>query len=281
MRRQTDDTIVYLEELGLTQYEAKVYLALLSDHPATAYTISRRSGVPHSRVYEVARRLMAKGLVVCSETNPDRFSPLSPSELVDRLAGEHERVITELRQRLDAIPFRSDFDPVWNINDRSDALKKAKEIIGGAERKIYIGVWDEELAELIGELAAAHGRGVQIVFLIYGRSSVDFGRTFYHNTGPLEDVAYVGRSIDIVADSAAAVSGRLGADTTNGAAPTGAETRYLPCQVIWTKNRGLINVIEGYIIHDFYLAEIFGLFHNEIEEAFGSKMVSLREKYRG
>ncbi len=48
MIKPVDDTIVYLEQLGLTQYEAKVYLALLSEHPATAYTISRRSGVPHS-----------------------------------------------------------------------------------------------------------------------------------------------------------------------------------------------------------------------------------------
>jgi sugar-specific transcriptional regulator TrmB len=281
MRRPIDETIVYLEELGLTQYEAKVYVALLSDHPATAYAISRRSGVPHSRVYEVARRLMAKGLVACPETNPDRFSPLSPDELVERLSGEHERVIAELRQRLDAIPFRSDFDPVWNINNRNEVVKKAREIIGGARRRIYIGVWDEDLAELIDDLAAAHERGVQIVFLVYGESPVDFGRVFYHSTGPLEDVAYLGRSIDIVADSVAAVSGRLGAEATNGAESGGAESEYLPCQVIWTKNRGLINVIEGYIVHDFYLAEIFGVLKGQIERAFGANMISLREKYRG
>ena len=169
MIKPIDDTIVYLEQLGLTQYEAKVYIALLSEHPATAYTISRRSGVPHSRVYEVARRLMTKGYVVCQNTNPDRFSPLSPGELVGRLAGEHERIIGELKQRLDAIPFRSDFDPVWNINGRPDALAKAREIIGEAERKIYIGVWDEELEELTEDLRGAHARGVEIVFLIYGK----------------------------------------------------------------------------------------------------------------
>ncbi len=281
MRQPIDETIVSLEDLGLTQYEAKVYLALLADHPATAYTISRRSGVPHSRVYEVARRLMAKGFVVRSETNPDRFSPLSPRELVERLAGEHERVIAELKQRLETIPFRSDFDPVWNINERTDAIKKAVEIIGGARHKIYIGVWDEELGELIEDLRTAHGRGVQIVFLIYGRTTVDFGRAFYHNTGHIEDVVYLGRSIDIVADSEAAVSGRLGAEVKNGAGKNGDRTEYLPCQVIWTKNRGLINVIEGYIIHDFYLAEIFGVFQKEIEEVFGANMTALRKKYRG
>jgi HTH-type transcriptional regulator, sugar sensing transcriptional regulator len=281
MIKPIDDTIVYLEQLGLTQYEAKVYLALLSEHPATAYTISRRSGVPHSRVYEVARRLMAKGYVVCQNTNPDRFSPLSPRELVGRLAGEHERMVAGLKQRLDAIPFQSDFDPVWNIGDRAGALTKAREIIGEASRRIYIGVWDEELEELVDDLRRAHTRGVEIVFLIYGKSSVDFGHAFYHDTHAIKEITHLGRNVDIVADSAAAVSGWLGTEAVNGEAREGGETRHFACQVFWTKNRGLINVIEGYIIHDFYLAEIFGAFRKEIEGAFGANMKALRDKYHG
>lgn len=281
MIKPVDDTIVYLEQLGLTQYEAKVYLALLSEHPATAYTISRRSGVPHSRVYEVARRLMAKGYVVCQNTNPDRFSPLSPRELVGRLAGEHERMVAGLKQRLDAIPFQSDFDPVWNIGDRVGALAKAREIIGQAERKIYIGVWDEELEDLVDDLRQAHARGVEIVFLIYGSAPVAFGRAFYHDTHAIKETAHLGRNVDIVADSAIAVSGWLGTDASNGDTGQGVDTKYFSCQVFWTKNRGLINVIEGYIIHDFYLAEIFGTFRKEIEGAFGANMKALRDKYHG
>jgi sugar-specific transcriptional regulator TrmB len=281
MRKPIDDTVVYLEQLGLTQYEAKVYLALLSEHPATAYTISRRSGVPHSRVYEVARRLMAKGYVVCQNTNPDRFSPLSPRELVGRLASDHERAVGELKRRLDAIPFRSDFDPVWNINTREGALVKAREIIGDAQRKIYIGVWDEELTDLVDDLRKADARGVEIVFLVYGNASVDFGRAFHHDTASIKEIEYLGRNIDIVADSSSAVSGWLGTELPNGEPPGVVDAKYFPCQVIWTKNRGLINVIEGYIIHDFYLAEILGVFREEIERVFGANMKALRDKYRG
>jgi len=252
--KRVDATVVYLEQRGLTQYEAKVYLALLYEHPATAYTISRRSGVPHSRVYEVARRLMAKGYVVCQNTNPDRFSPLSPRELVGRLAGDHEQMIAGLKQRLDAIPFQSDFDPVWNIGDRTGALTKAREIIREANRKIYIGVWDEELMELIDALRQAHTRGVEVVFLIYGESSVNFGRAFYHDTHAIKETAHLGRNVDIVADSAAAVSGWLGTEAVNGDIKDNGEAKYFSCQVFWTKHRVLINVIEGYIIHEFYLA---------------------------
>jgi hypothetical protein len=60
-----------------------------------------------------------------------------------------------------------------------------------------------------------------------------------------------GRNVDIVADSAAAVSGWLGSGADNGGVREAGDTRYFSCQVFWTKNRGLINVIEGYIITTF------------------------------
>ena len=42
MNRAAEQTIFYLKELGFTEYEAKVYICLLDQHPATAYTISQK-----------------------------------------------------------------------------------------------------------------------------------------------------------------------------------------------------------------------------------------------
>ena len=43
---QTSKVLGALRSLGFTEYEAKVYLALVQSAPATAYEISHRSGVP-------------------------------------------------------------------------------------------------------------------------------------------------------------------------------------------------------------------------------------------
>ncbi len=75
MNNQTEKTLVYLKEAGFTEYEAKVYLSLLNQHPASAYTVSQISGVPHSRVYDITRRLIKKGLAVSAGSNPELFSP--------------------------------------------------------------------------------------------------------------------------------------------------------------------------------------------------------------
>jgi sugar-specific transcriptional regulator TrmB len=52
-----------LERIGLTEYEAKAYFALLEVHLNTATKVSEKSGVPRTRIYSVLESLMNKGWV--------------------------------------------------------------------------------------------------------------------------------------------------------------------------------------------------------------------------
>ena len=56
-----------LEKFGLSSYEAKAYLAILSEYPLTGYKLSKISGVPRSRIYETIEKLAAKGLVLTQD----------------------------------------------------------------------------------------------------------------------------------------------------------------------------------------------------------------------
>jgi HTH-type transcriptional regulator, sugar sensing transcriptional regulator len=55
------DLMVALTALGFTEYEAKVYLALLREHPATGYQLGKQAGIPRPMVYEALGRLHARG----------------------------------------------------------------------------------------------------------------------------------------------------------------------------------------------------------------------------
>lgn len=50
--------------LGLNTYEARTYIALLLGGPGKPGEIAQRAGIPVQRVYDVLRRLRARGLVV-------------------------------------------------------------------------------------------------------------------------------------------------------------------------------------------------------------------------
>jgi sugar-specific transcriptional regulator TrmB len=54
---------IELTKLGLTEGEAKVYLALLKLGSSTVGPIVKKSKVAYSNIYEVLERLISKGLV--------------------------------------------------------------------------------------------------------------------------------------------------------------------------------------------------------------------------
>lgn len=56
------DVVSTLQELGFTEYEAKVYCALVKFPGSTGYEIGGHSKVPRARVYEVLEGLQDKGL---------------------------------------------------------------------------------------------------------------------------------------------------------------------------------------------------------------------------
>ena len=74
-----------LQDLGLTDSESKVYLALLELGPSLAGTISRKTGIHRRNIYDITERLIKKGLIgyilknnrrTFEAANPERFNEI-------------------------------------------------------------------------------------------------------------------------------------------------------------------------------------------------------------
>ncbi len=267
MPKTVEDLLPLFKGLGITEYEAKVYLSLLTKHPSSAYTISQISMVPHSRVYEVTRRLISRGFVVSTGTKPEMFSPLSPDELVQKLEKEYQGYTSELEDKLAAFEFHSDFDPVWNLSDVEEVYETTVRIIKEAQQTVYIGIWEQDLEKIEEHLRAAENRGVNVFILLYGKRALDFGMVYHHETENLPMNEILGRSIDCTVDALWCISGRFGKEE--------------PCRVVWTRNKGLVQTVESYLRHDLYLAEIEHDFDGEIERRYGKNLSLLRKKFLG
>ncbi|MDP3742613.1 MAG: helix-turn-helix domain-containing protein [Candidatus Micrarchaeota archaeon] len=80
-----------LEEIGLTQGEIKVYLALIGLGEKTIGPIVDESGVSVSKVYSILQRLAKKGLVShIMKQNVRYFRPADPKRLLDYLREKEE-----------------------------------------------------------------------------------------------------------------------------------------------------------------------------------------------
>ena len=75
-----------LKQIGLTEGEIKVYLALLELGSTSTGKITKKSNISGSKVYEVLERLMQKGLAsTVTKNNIKHFEATSPERILDYL----------------------------------------------------------------------------------------------------------------------------------------------------------------------------------------------------
>jgi hypothetical protein len=95
--------ISFLKEAGLTDGEAKVYLALLKTGNTTVGPIIDESGVAHSIIYTILEKLVQKGLVsYIIKDKTKRFQAEPPRRLLDYI-GERQSALEESKSRVAAL----------------------------------------------------------------------------------------------------------------------------------------------------------------------------------
>lgn len=174
-----------LSQIGFTEYEAKVYLALLAENPATGYQISKRSSVPRSMVYETLSRLHGRGMVLeAVEGRATLYRPLPPQTFLDQHQTEHERLLGDLRVGLQELYNQVADDRIWSVRGRRAALAYASQLIQRADSVVFLVLTDDDLELLRADIVAACKRGIETNVLLTGQGTLDCGRVAHHP--PLE-----------------------------------------------------------------------------------------------
>jgi sugar-specific transcriptional regulator TrmB len=97
------DVVERLVRLGLTQYEARAYAALVRRDGSTPAEVARVAGVPRPRIYDVMDSLVAKGLVVLRPGRAARFAAVPPTEAVGLLVDAHRARLEALEAEAGAV----------------------------------------------------------------------------------------------------------------------------------------------------------------------------------
>jgi len=99
----SSELVFGLQGFGLTEYESRVYFALLSNGACTVNQIQYASGVPRTKVYQVSQQLTRKGLLREVEGGkPSRFEA-QPPEVLQSILVERERKVRTLRKSMVAL----------------------------------------------------------------------------------------------------------------------------------------------------------------------------------
>jgi len=91
--------------LGFTEYEAKIYLALLYLKKADTRTIAKEAKIPQTKAYQVAKKLIERGFLKIVAGHPIMFEVVEPSiafskplEELEKKRENARKIIAELQE---------------------------------------------------------------------------------------------------------------------------------------------------------------------------------------
>jgi HTH-type transcriptional regulator, sugar sensing transcriptional regulator len=258
------EVIAKMMAIGFSEYEAKVYLSLLTHHPATAYEIAKISGVPTSKVYAVLGKLIDKGITsIIAAGKVRQYIPMEPDEYLEHHKSVTASLIDSLKEDLLERKSGKDISYIWNIAESDYLMDKAGRMIQSASDTLLLSLWAQELSHLEKDLGKAAKLGVKVAMVHFGPSHSTIRQLYPH---PIEDTIYQekgGRGLVLVADSAEVLIGTVFNDgTVEGA---------------WSSNRGFVTLAEDYVKHDVYIMKIVSRLEGQLTERFGKNYTRLRD----
>ena len=122
------ETIVQnLRAVGLSLYEARLYLALLQHGAQNGNELSKSSGVPSSKVYSTAEKLIGLGIVhSIREGTTTKFVAIDPDELIGRLRSRYNEPIDFLTDALPSLAAAPPTDEAFLTGIHRQALPRIR-----------------------------------------------------------------------------------------------------------------------------------------------------------
>lgn len=202
-----DQLVENMKALGFTATDAKAYLALVKNSPATGYELATRSGVPRSAIYGVLKRLEALGLVNPIQDKPVRYVPLAPERLHHLLSTRFRRSLDELKGGLEHLAGQRKQAVTWTVHGYSAMLEQAEGLIVNAKSSVYASMWGREAGRLAPQLVDAQQRGVKVVLFSFNALDPELGQVLSYEIDESELESYWQHKVILVADQQRALVG--------------------------------------------------------------------------
>lgn len=118
---------INLKELGFTEGEEKVYIALLKLGSSSSGPIAKESGVSRSKLYEILEKLARKGVVShFKRNNISYFAAAHPKRILDYIDEKEKQILQQKYSFQKILPYFENF-----IGQKE--LKKEAEVFEGTE----------------------------------------------------------------------------------------------------------------------------------------------------
>jgi sugar-specific transcriptional regulator TrmB len=156
-----------LEKLGLSEYEARLFVAAVIKGHGTADDLAELSMVPRTSAYKALQALEDKGFVTSSTGRPTIYHPSDLDELRKRIMTELDETFDKLTTVKGLLSEKGTPQLVYTISGKKRVMAKIGEMMDTSKRRLLVS------SPMMKEIRAEHGhrfkealnRGVEIMII--------------------------------------------------------------------------------------------------------------------
>jgi sugar-specific transcriptional regulator TrmB len=237
-----DDAVAALQRLGLSNYEAQVFIALQRVDSGTVRDVAELTEVPRSQVYGAAEDLAERGLIDVQQSNPIQYRAVGIEEartrLRERLEREEERAFEYIETaRNERTAEAETQEDIWTVRGRDTVTDRVEQLVAGADDRVVHGVRTPSMLDggVLDALVAAADRGVDVTV-------VSANEAVHDRVGDIPDVT-VRTAPDAPGDQRSARVLVVDADTLLLSVRGGGDVE--DEAAIWSAETGFATVLVG------------------------------------
>ncbi|MFT9076077.1 TrmB family transcriptional regulator [Ethanoligenens sp.] len=155
-----------LQKFGLNLYEAKAYAAMLKIGTANAYNISKESGIPRARIYDVLASLTARGLSMLEESsdNVKNYTPIPSKVFLERMKEEWQSDYEEVKNDLQYLESEENKQGIYvfTVKGAENIMVYCKQLLKEADHHIMVSIWGQMYEQLLPALKECRARGCRV-----------------------------------------------------------------------------------------------------------------------
>jgi sugar-specific transcriptional regulator TrmB len=165
------DLIESLKTMGLTEYEAKVYSALVLFDRTRVKQIYEYLNIPKPSVYQSLKKLSEKGLVQVVNAKPAIYRATSPEVAIKHMSEIYESAEKKALSALEELKIKSvqkeKPDVIWTLFGEENVEHSLEDLIGKAEKSLKLVL----PRDYLDYLELVRKKDVKIDLLIFERDT--------------------------------------------------------------------------------------------------------------
>ena len=125
---EKDKLLRELMELGISETESKIYLALLEKRELSALEIHELTNVPRTKVYEITQKMLYRGMCIAKNMgNKKKFQAIEPERVFKKFINDFQYQIDNKKEL--AAKIAKSLEPIYSKGMRNVDIKDYVEVI--------------------------------------------------------------------------------------------------------------------------------------------------------